>query len=220
MKGPFGRLLSAPRHEDALTADGLVTLARHLDRHHSEAAQHSRRVGRYSAAIAVQMGFDGDRVDSIRLAGLLHDIGKLAVSDHILRKPGRLNGEEWREIREHPRIGAEMLQAADLNDVSAWVRSHHERPDGRGYPDGLFGDRIPVEARILSVADCYEAMTSDRAYSEALRPEEARAELRRCSGTQFDGDVVEAFFGCGVTGRFSVRRRFRARSGAARVKWS
>ena len=99
------------------------------------------------------------------------------------------------------------------------MRSHHERPDGRGYPDGLFGERIPLEARILSVADCYEAMTSDRSYSEALRPEQARAELRRCSGTQFDSDVVTAFL-LRVTGRFSVRRRFRPRSGAARVKWS
>src|SRR3954464_13373865 len=130
MRGPFGRLLAAPRPEDELTADGLVTLARHLDRHHSEAAQHSRRVGRYSGAIAIQLGFEGERVDAVRLAGLLHDIGKLAVSDHILKKPGPLSGDEWNEIREHPRIGAEMLEAAGLDDLSGWVRSHHERPDG------------------------------------------------------------------------------------------
>jgi putative nucleotidyltransferase with HDIG domain len=222
MKGTIGRFLSLERrHEDALTADGLVTLARHLDRHHSEAAQHSRRVGRYSGAIAAELDLDGERVEAVRLAGLLHDIGKLAVSDHILKKPGPLTGSEWHEIREHPRIGAEMLQAAGLDDISGWVRSHHERPDGRGYPDGLFGDRIPLEARILSVADCYEAMTSQRTYSEALRPDEARAELRRHSGTQFDGIVVAAFFSCRVTGRFGRRRGSRRPRGtAARVKWS
>jgi putative nucleotidyltransferase with HDIG domain len=220
MRGPFARLLSAPRHEDALTADGLVTLARHLDRNHSEAAQHSRRVGRYAGAVAAQLGFDEEQVESVRLAGLLHDIGKLAVSNQILRKPGPLSGDEWREIREHPRIGAEMLSAAGLDDLSSWVRSHHERPDGRGYPDGLFGDNIPLEARILSVADSYEAMTSDRAYSSALRTDEARIELRSNSGTQFDGEVVDALLSCGVTGRFSVRRRFRPRSAATRVKWS
>jgi putative nucleotidyltransferase with HDIG domain len=214
-------LLSPPRHEDALTADGLVTLARHLDRNHSEAAEHSRQVGRYSGAIAAQLGLDAERVESVRLAGLLHDIGKLAVSNHILRKAGPLSGDEWREIREHPRIGAEMLSAAGLDDLAGWVRSHHERPDGRGYPDGLFGDRIPIEARILSVADSYEAMTSDRVYSSALPQDEARIELRRNSGTQFDGQVVAAFLASGVTGgRFSVRRRFRPRSAATRVKWS
>src|SRR3954453_16139 len=118
MRGPFGRLLSAPHDEDALTPDGLVTLARHLDRHHSEAAQHSRRVGRYSGAIAAELGFEEERIDSVRLAGVLLDIGKLAVSDPILKKPGPLSGDEWSEIREHPRIGAEMLQAAGLDDLS------------------------------------------------------------------------------------------------------
>src|SRR4051794_41509839 len=100
MRGPFGRLLSAPHDEDALTADGLVTLAPHLDRHHSEAAEHSRRVGRYSGAIAAHMGLDHDRVEALRPAPLLHDIGKLALSDHILRKPRRLHADARRELRE------------------------------------------------------------------------------------------------------------------------
>jgi HD-GYP domain-containing protein (c-di-GMP phosphodiesterase class II) len=127
------------------------------------------------------------------VAGVLHDIGKLGIADAILQKPGKLTEAEWAEIRRHPELGARILDHANLRDVATWVRGHHERVDGAGYPDGLAGDRIPLESRILAVADTYEAMTADRPYRGAMDPAAARAELERCAGTQFDRDVVAAF---------------------------
>ena len=123
---------------------------------------------------------------------MLHDIGKLGISDKILHKPGKLDDAEWEEIKRHPEIGARILEHAHLKDIAAWVLRHHERIDGRGYPDGLAADEIPVEARVLAVADAYEAMTADRPYRAGLPPAAAEAELREGSGTQFDPDVVAA----------------------------
>ena len=111
----------------------------------------------------------------------------------MLKKPGALTDEEWAEMRRHPELGARILDHANLRDISAWVLAHHERIDGRGYPHGLAGDAIPLEARILAVADAYEAMTADRAYRAALGHDAAQQELRDGSGTQFDPAVVEAF---------------------------
>ena len=129
----------------------------------------------------------------MRVAGVLHDIGKLGISDAVLLKPGRLELSEWEEIRRHPEMGARILEHANLRDVASWVLAHHERIDGRGYPHGLAGESIPLEGRILAVADAYEAMTADRPYRRALAEAEARAELVRGAGTQFDADVVAAF---------------------------
>ena len=123
---------------------------------------------------------------------MLHDIGKLGVPDAILQKPGALDAEEWQEIRRHPEIGARILEHANLADIAEWVRAHHERVDGRGYPAGLAGAAIPTEARILAVVDAYEAMTADRPYRRSLGAHAAEAELRRAAGTQFDAEVVEA----------------------------
>jgi HD-GYP domain-containing protein (c-di-GMP phosphodiesterase class II) len=123
---------------------------------------------------------------------VLHDIGKLGIPDGILLKPGPLDDDEWREIRRHPEVGALILEHARLADIAEWVRAHHERVDGSGYPDGLAGDAIPVEARVLAVADAYEAMTADRPYRASIGPDAAEAELRRGAGTQFDSDVVDA----------------------------
>src|SRR5205807_1213501 len=118
-----------------------------------------------------------------RFGGVVHDVGKIGISDSVLGKPGFLSNEDWRQMRQHPAIGARILRGADLEDIGEWVLAHHERLDGDGYPRGLTEEDIPFEARILAVADAYEAMTSDRAYRPALTPEAAREELRSCSGT-------------------------------------
>ena len=133
------------------------------------------------------------RVERIRAAGVLHDIGKLGVADAVLKKPGPLTDDEWEEMRRHPELGARILDHANLRDISGWVLAHHERIDGRGYPHGLAGDEIPLEARILAVADAYEAMTADRAYRAALGHDAAQKELCASAGTQFDPRVVDAF---------------------------
>jgi HD-GYP domain-containing protein (c-di-GMP phosphodiesterase class II) len=142
--------------------------------------------------MARELGLDARAVERVRWAGVLHDVGKIGVSDSILRKPSALTEEEWIEMRRHPEIGARLL-GDDEPDIRDWVFAHHERPDGKGYPRGLKGTAIPLEARILAVADAFEAMTADRVYRPAVPREEAVAELERQSGTQFDPMVVSAF---------------------------
>lgn len=126
----------------------------------------------------------------------MHDVGKVGVSDAVLRKPGPLTAPEQAEMRRHPEIGAKLLLHPSLAEVREWVLRHHERPDGRGYPGGLTGGEIPLEALIIAVADAYEAMTADRPYRHALAPKRARGELVAGRGTQFDERVVDAFLGC------------------------
>ena len=155
--------------------------------------EHTRRVAELAVAIGDELGLAPGRLRELALGGLLHDMGKLAVPDAILHKQGKLDADEWREIRRHPEIGAHILEHAGLHDIAAWVHAHHERVDGGGYPDGLAGDEIPLEARILAVADAYEAMIADRPYRRGMPAEDARAELERCAGTQFDAGVVDAF---------------------------
>jgi HD-GYP domain-containing protein (c-di-GMP phosphodiesterase class II) len=150
-------------------------------------------VGRYAKLIAVEMGLPKELVERVQLAGVLHDIGKIGVADSIVNKPDALTAEEWLEMEKHPEFGARMLERAELYDVAEWVLAHHERPDGQGYPLGLAGDEIPLEARIVAVADAYEAMTHDRVYRSSIGHTAARAELRRTAGTQFDARAVEAF---------------------------
>jgi diguanylate cyclase (GGDEF)-like protein/putative nucleotidyltransferase with HDIG domain len=170
-----------------------MLLAETLDLRDVATARHSETVGRYAEAIAHELALSPDHVERVRVAGVLHDIGKLGISDAVLLKPSRLESHEWQEIQRHPEIGARILEHANLRDVANWVLSHHERIDGTGYPRGLKGPAIPLEGRILAVADAYEAMTADRPYRDALTNAEARAELRRGAGTQFDPSVVEAF---------------------------
>jgi diguanylate cyclase (GGDEF)-like protein/putative nucleotidyltransferase with HDIG domain len=170
-----------------------MLLAETLDMRDVGTARHSQTVGRYAEAIARALGLNDARVDRIGAAGVLHDIGKLGVADAVLKKPGALTDEEWVEMRRHPELGARILDHANLRDISGWVLAHHERIDGRGYPHGLAGADIPLEARILAVADAYEAMTADRAYRAALGHEAAQDELRAGAGTQFDPEVVKAF---------------------------
>jgi diguanylate cyclase (GGDEF)-like protein/putative nucleotidyltransferase with HDIG domain len=171
----------------------MLDLAEAVDLRFSGSARHSETVGRYAEMMARELGLSDRHVSRVRLAGMLHDIGKVGVPDEILRKPGRLTEQELLVIRRHPELGVQILEHPSLADVRVWVGAHHERPDGLGYPLGISGDEVPLEARIVAVADAYEAMTSDRSYRDSIGHASAQAELRRCAGSQFDLRVVEAF---------------------------
>ena len=171
----------------------MLTLAEALDQRDTGTADHSQTVGRYCVLIARELGLDEERVDRIQVAGILHDVGKIGIPDTLLRKEGSLSESERAQVRRHPEIGAEILRSEEFADIRGWVLAHHERPDGKGYPEALSGEEIPLEARILAVADAYEAMTADRTYRMAIAKQSARAELLRCAGTQFDPRVVAAF---------------------------
>lgn len=171
----------------------MLDLAEAVDMRFSGSARHSETVGRYAEMMARELGLPEQRVSRVRLAGMLHDIGKVGVPDSILRKPSSLTEEERVVIRRHPELGVQILEHPSLADVRAWVGAHHERPDGLGYPLGISGDALPLEARIVAIADAYEAMTSDRSYRDSIGPAGARAELQRCAGSQFDRRVVKAF---------------------------
>ncbi|MFZ1154798.1 MAG: diguanylate cyclase [Solirubrobacteraceae bacterium] len=171
----------------------VLELAEAVDLRFSGSARHSETVGRYAEMMARELGLPEHRVSRIRLAGILHDIGKAGVPNSILHKPGPLTAEEYAQIKRHPELGAQIIEHVSLSDVREWVATHHERPDGLGYPHALLGSAIPLEARIVAVADAYEAMTSDRPYRNSIGYDAALAELRRCAGTQFDARVVEAF---------------------------
>jgi diguanylate cyclase (GGDEF)-like protein len=170
----------------------VMLLAETLDLRDSGSALHSRTVGVLARQTAEALGLPPDRVKQIHAAGVLHDLGKLGIADPILYKAGPLDDQEWREIRRHPELGARILEHAGLAQIARWVRSHHERLDGHGYPDQLDARQIPLEARILAVVDAYEAMTADRPYGAGISMDAACGELHRCSGSQFDPVVVEA----------------------------
>jgi HD-GYP domain-containing protein (c-di-GMP phosphodiesterase class II) len=171
----------------------VVGLAEAIDIRDSGSTAHSRTVGRYAELVARELGLPPEHVERIHTAGLLHDVGQIGVCDLILTKPGPLDATEWCEVRRHPEIAGRLLSHPEFDDLRAWVLTHHERPDGNGYPNGLAGDEIPLEGKILAVADAYYAMTSDRPYRAALSEEEARAELEVGIGTQFDPQVVSVF---------------------------
>jgi len=155
--------------------------------------EHSRAVGMWCSRIAKTMGMSAEEQAFATLAGTLHDVGKIATPTDILLKPGPLNVDEWEAMRAHAQIGAKMLERIpSLKDVAPAVRSHHERMDGRGYPDGLEGDAIPILAKIIAVSDSFHAMISKRAFREALPVPAALDELRAGSGKQFDPAVVGA----------------------------
>jgi putative nucleotidyltransferase with HDIG domain len=157
--------------------------------------RHSTRVAKYARMIAMEMGCGEEELDVINVAGMLHDIGKIGIRDDILLKPGRLTDEEFEKIKAHPAIGADIISNLGLWDREVdIIRHHHERFDGKGYPDGLAGEAIPKLARIMSVADCFDAMASDRPYRKEMEMSRVLKTIRENSGTQFDPQVVDAFF--------------------------
>jgi len=157
--------------------------------------EHAHRMMRHAEATTRELGFSAEEVNMLRLAALLHDIGKIGVPDAILHKPGPLNDEEWAVIRQHPQIGGQILEQIGgiFRSLAPIVLAHHERWDGKGYPHNLAGEQIPLASRILAVVDSYDAMISSRSYCEPMSKEQAEQELVRCSGSQFDRHVVEAF---------------------------
>jgi len=155
---------------------------------------HANRVEKLAVDLATAYHLPFESIQNIKTASILHDIGKIGINDSILNKTARLTTEEYSEIMRHPSIGADIISKVDfLKDITTIVKHHHERYDGKGYPDGLVGEEIPIEACVLTIADSFDAMTSDRPYRKALTPNEAFEELRKNSGTQFHPELVETF---------------------------
>jgi len=155
---------------------------------------HSAATMQHALSVAKSLGLGPDEIAAVNLGALFHDIGKIGIPEHILRKPSALSDEEWAEMKTHPTIGANLIgEVPNLERIRPIVLAHHEHYDGSGYPNGLKGDEIPLAAQIISVADTYEAMTSTRPYRSALSHDEAIAELRRVAGSQLNPIVVEAF---------------------------
>ena len=178
-----------------LFLEGVQTLVQALDAKDPYTRGHSSRVSHYALRIAERMGFSGQALEDVRLGAELHDIGKIGTRESVLRKPGPLTADEFIHITEHTVLGERILAPLSRANptVLSIVRSHHERVDGAGFPDGLEGNRIPWAARIVAVADAFDAMTTDRSYRSSLAPTTALEELKSCAGTHFDRDVVEAF---------------------------
>jgi diguanylate cyclase (GGDEF)-like protein/putative nucleotidyltransferase with HDIG domain len=184
------RLASGP--DRAARFRAAASLARAVDARDVYTGSHSQRVAELAARTARRLGLPDEEVELTRLAGSLHDLGKLAIPEEILRKPGPLTEPERIVLERHPQIGFRMLESLGVDPVADWVLHHHERWDGSGYPDGLSGELIPLGARIIFVADAYDAMISERVYRRRVSPADAIAELDRCAGTQFDPNVVAA----------------------------
>ncbi len=185
------RLASGP--DRAARFRAAASLARAVDARDVYTGSHSQRVADLAARTARRLGLPDEEVELTRLAASLHDLGKLAIPEEILRKPGPLTEPERMVLERHPQIGFRMLESLGVDPVAEWVLHHHERWDGSGYPDGLPGENIPLGARIIFVADAYDAMTSERVYRRRVTPDQAIQELQRCAGTQFDPEIVDAF---------------------------
>jgi len=193
----FNTLMATVAAAEADTRSAYVgtirALALALDARDTYTAGHSERVSTIAVAVGHHMGLADDDLETLRLGALLHDIGKIGLSDEVLRKPGPLTPDEYEAIKQHPAIGARILRTVPfLVRHLPIVELHHERPDGKGYPHGLFADQIPVLARIVHVVDAFDAMTSARAYRPARSAADALQELWRCAGSQFDADTVHA----------------------------
>jgi len=188
----------AAKHQELRDAyvQTIGALANAVDAKDAYTRGHSERVGVYASKIALEMGHKKEFIERVYIAGLLHDVGKIGVRDAVITKPDRLSAEEYEEIKQHPEIGAKILEPVDfLADVAPCVRHHHEWFDGsdRGYPSRLHGEKIPLPSRMILVADTVEAMTSDRPYRKALSLEAVFSELDKYSGSQFDPSCVRAF---------------------------
>ena len=170
------------------------TLVSLVDLRDSYTGGHSTRVADYSRRMALELQLSDRDTETVIMAASLHDIGKIGVPEAVLRKPGKLTEEEFEAIKKHPEFGWMVLRGVEgFEEISLLLLHHHERLDGRGYPGGLRGEEIPFGARIITVADSFDAMTTNRPYRKAGSPEAAAKELLRCAGTQFDPVVVEAF---------------------------
>lgn len=172
----------------------IKSIAQALDAKDKYTHGHSMRVTLYALALAKKMDLPDELLEEIETTGLLHDIGKIAIPERILLKPGKLTDEEYEIIKTHPELGERLVEGIEkLKLISGWLKSHHERYDGRGYPDGLVGEEIPISSRIIAIADTYDAMTSSRSYRSALSHHDAMNEISRCSGSQFDPNLSKLF---------------------------
>jgi putative nucleotidyltransferase with HDIG domain len=193
------------RQLSSLCGAVVSTISALLDARDGSTSEHSRAVAECAVQIAAQLGLEGAELESVRVAALLHDVGKIAVSDALLQKAGPLTDQEWLEMREHPAIAQRLLGRLPLPpEAVRAIRHHHERFDGRGYPDGLVGQDIPLAARVISVADAFHAMTSDRPYRTRMPLAHAQAEIERCAGSHFCPRVVEAFLAISVRPGFEA----------------
>jgi putative nucleotidyltransferase with HDIG domain len=182
------------RQLNSLRSSVVSAIAALMDARDGAMTAHSEAVTSCAVLLARELGLPQSEVEAVRLAALLHDVGKIAVSDAVLQKPGPLTTDEWQVMRQHPVIAERILDGLPLpTSTVAGVRHHHERFDGRGYPDGLAGDEIPIAARIVAVADAFHAMTSDRPYRRRQSIGDARKEIARCATTHFCPRVVAAF---------------------------
>ncbi|MCD6297514.1 MAG: HD domain-containing protein [Deltaproteobacteria bacterium] len=167
---------------------------------------HSERVVRFSKAIAEELNWKENEIELIDWGGMLHDVGKIGISDSTLKKSGKLTDDEYNEIKSHPLIGAQIVEGISfLKSAIPYILEHHERFDGKGYPRGVAGENISIKGRLLAVADAFDAMTSDRTYRKALEPEDAVKEISRNRGTQFDPEIVRAFERAWVSGKVILR---------------
>ncbi len=188
------KLKHALRQNQELFLETIRTLAAAIDAKDPYTKGHSERVSAYAMAIARHLGYDFDNVFNVRIAAILHDVGKLGIQDSILNKPGGLTDEEYDVMRRHPGIGAQiMTPISKLKTIIPGIRNHHETWDGKGYPDKLKGEEIPMVARIVGVADTFDAMTTSRPYQKAMPLEYVAEKMKAMAGTRFDPDVVRAF---------------------------
>lgn len=172
----------------------IIALANAIDARDPYTYHHSNNVTRYEVAMAKEINLGEKKIENIRYAGLLHDIGKIGIKDSILTKPGKLNDEEYNQIKSHPLKGEEIIKSLPfLKEITKMVRHHHERFDGKGYPDGIKGERIEIGARILAIADSFDAMTTKRVYRDPMTLAQAREELIKNKNTQFDSSLVDYF---------------------------
>lgn len=183
--------------------DSLFVLANAIEARDSYTHAHMKRLSDYAFALAVELNWDQTQLEALEFGAILHDIGKIYIPEAVLCKNGKLSDDEWTEMRKHPEVGARMIRDIPyLASAVPMVLYHHERWDGNGYPEGLGGEDIPVSARLLSVADAFDAMTSDRPYREALSADVAYQEIVDGSGKQFDPNMVDALMRCWEAGEF------------------
>ena len=172
----------------------ISSLEKSLDEKKYETEEHVERIGDLALLIGKDLNLSKDKLNDLIMLAALHDIGKIAVADSIILKPGKLSPQEWEMVKKHPEVGYRIAKSSvNLAAIADAILTHHENWDGSGYPEGIKGSQIPLISRIISIVDSYDAMTNDRPYRKALTRESAVAELRRCSGIKYDPKLVEVF---------------------------